>query len=309
MNNNDLVVVAGPTASGKTAVAIELAKRLSGEIISADSMQIYKGVPIATAAPTMEEKAQAAHHLVEFLDISQAFSVADFATLAREKITQIRQRGNLPIIAGGTGLYINSVINNIDFTQIKSDENLRLELTQKANELGGQALLEELMEFDPELAKTLHPNNVPRIIRAIEVYKLTGVNMTTHQINSRKKPSEYNLKYIGLTYHDRQKLYDRINYRVDLMLEAGLVEEAREFLSKNNTKTAMQAIGYKELKPYFDGVVTLEQAVDRIKQESRRYAKRQLTWFRRDERINWIYIDQCQSQQEVFDKAEQIARN
>ena len=298
-----LIAVVGPTASGKTALAVSLAKRFHGEVISADSMQIYKQMNIATAKPTVEEMDGVPHHLIDCLDLSQKFSVADYTALAHQKAAEIYARGHLPILAGGTGLYIDSVVNNISFSEIRTDEELRKELTRLAEEKGADYLLEELNRFDPESAKRLHPNNLSRIIRAIEVYRLTGITMTEHQRRSRLTPSGYDAVMIGLDFHDRQKLYDRINLRVDRMFADGLLEEAREILSNKNLGTARQAIGYKELQHYFDGQESLEEAIQKIKQETRRYAKRQLTWFRRNPNIHWIYVDCCRDFADVSEQA------
>lgn len=298
-----LIAVVGPTASGKTALAVSLAKRFHGEVISADSMQIYKQMNIATAKPTVEEMDGIPHHLIDCLDLSQKFSVADYTALAHQKAAEIYARGHLPILAGGTGLYIDSVVNNISFSEIRTDEELRKELTRLAEEKGADYLLEELNRFDPESAKRLHPNNLSRIIRAIEVYRLTGITMTEHQRRSRLTPSGYDAVMIGLDFQDRQKLYDRINLRVDRMFADGLLEEAREILSNKNLGTARQAIGYKELQHYFDGQESLEEAIQKIKQETRRYAKRQLTWFRRNPNIHWIYVDCCRDFADVSEQA------
>ncbi len=294
-----LVVVAGPTASGKTALAVELALRLGGEVISADSMQLYKGMDIATAKPTAAEMRGIPHHLLGFLEPSEAFSVADYATLAHQTIKEVHDRGRLPILAGGTGLYIDAVTENISFAEIKTDGALRAELTRRAEEEGAERLLEELRGFDPAAAERLHPNNLTRIIRAVEVYRLTGISMSEHQRRSRLTPQIYQTVMLGLEFRDRRKLYDRIDLRVDRMLEAGLLEEARRVLSQDGMKTARQAIGYKELVGYFAGEESLGEAVARIKQESRRYAKRQLTWFRRNEKIHWIYPDDCQNMEKI----------
>ena len=298
-----LLVVVGPTASGKTALAVSLAKQFHGEVISADSMQIYKKMNIATAKPTEAEMGGVPHHLIDCLDLSQKFSVADYTALAHQKAEEIHERGHLPILACGTGLYIDSVVNNILFSEIKTDEALRKELGWLAAERGAEYLLEELRQFDPESAQRLHLNNLPRIIRAIEVYKLTGVTMTEHQRRSRLKPTGYQSIIIGLDFQDRQKLYDRINLRVDRMFADGLLEEAKEILSNKNLGTARQAIGYKELQHYFDGQESLEEAIQKIKQETRRYAKRQLTWFRRNPDIHWIYVDCCRNVEEVSEQA------
>ena len=299
-----LLAIAGPTASGKTKLAVELAKAFDGEVISADSMQVYRGMTIGTAQPTLEEMEGIPHHLIGFLDPDEAFSVAQYVELARAKIREVHNRGKLPILAGGTGLYLSSVVDNIDFHEIKSDPDLRRELEARAREEGGEALLRELASFDPELAAALHPNNLGRILRAIEVYRLTGKPMSLHQEESRQKPGNYALCYLGLCYDNRQKLYDRINLRVDLMVEAGLLQEAEDLFRSRFAGTARQAIGYKELEGYFSGGTPLEDCLEAIKLGSRRYAKRQLTWFRRDGRIHWIAVDRFPSWREVLEEAQ-----
>lgn len=287
-----LIAVVGPTASGKTALGIELAKKYNGEIISADSMQIYKYMDIATAKPTLEEMQGIPHHLIGFLSPNQDFSVADYVVLAKDKILEIYNRGKLPIIVGGTGLYISSLLNNIEFSESTADESLRNELSEIAMNQGADKLLEILSEFDSESADRLREQkNVKRIIRAIEIYKTTGVTMTESLEKSRLAESPYNDVRIGLKSADRQFLYKRVNKRVDIMLQSGLIEETQRIMELNLGKTAKMAIGYKELIPYLEGKVTLEKAVEKLKMETRRYAKRQLTWFRRDEKINWLDID------------------
>lgn len=308
-NRIPLVVVVGPTASGKTGLSIELAKILDGEIISADSMQVYKGMNIGTAKPTKEEMQGVKHHLIDFLDPSQMFSVADYVRLARECIKDIWCRGKVPILVGGTGLYIDSLINNIDFCEEGVDLTLRDSLKERASKQGVESLLDELKEFDPVSAETLHPNNVKRIIRAIEVYKTTGMTITEHNELSKNAQSPYDTIIIGLNYNDRKILYNRINYRVDKMIEQGLLEEAREVLNSPWSTTAMGAIGYKELAPFFESGRTLEESLDKLKQSTRRYAKRQLTWFKRNENIHWVYVDQYKSFQALIQKALGIINN
>lgn len=304
-----LAVVLGPTASGKTALAVDLALRFGGEIVSADSMQIYKGMNIATAKPTPAEMRGVPHHLMDFLDPSEGFSVADYAALAHQTIREIRSRERLPILAGGTGLYIDAVVNNISFAEIKTDPRLREELMRLAQQKGAAYLLDELKDFDPDTAAKLHPNNLPRIIRAIEVYRLTGVTMAEHQRRSKMNPTPYRSVLIGLGFRDRQKLYERIDARVDRMLENGLLEEARTVLQKKGLKTAAQAIGYKELKRYFDGEESLAEAAEKIRQESRRYAKRQLTWFRKNTSVSWLYVDDYQNMEELAENAAEKLKN
>ncbi len=289
MSKQFVVVVCGPTASGKTALGVELARALDGEIISADSMQIYKGMDIASAKPSKEEMHGVPHHLMGFLEPFENFSVAQYVTLAHEVISDIASRGKLPIVVGGTGLYINSLIDDISFEHSECDYEYRQELRRTAAEKGNAYLLSMLREVDKQTAHTLHENNLSRIIRALEVYKTTGRTMTELRTLSRAKPSRYNPCMIMPDY-DRAVLYERINRRVDIMLASGLIDEAREFLSRGYTSTASQAIGYKELSPYFDGSAPLDECVENLKAETRRYAKRQFTWFNRDDRIHKISV-------------------
>lgn len=292
MSRIPIVSVVGPTASGKTALAVEIALRHGGEVVSADSMQVYRTMDIATAKPTLEEMRGIPHYLVDCLDPGQSFSVADYAALAHEVIADIHGRGKLPILAGGTGLYVDSVLGDVQFSEIKGDPDLREELARCARENGPAALLDMLREFDPETAESLHENNLGRIIRAIEVYWLTGVTMSEHRRRSRLQPSRYRPLKFGLNYRDREKLYARINLRVDRMLEQGLLREAEEVLKCEGLSTAAQAIGCKEFVPYFKGEISLGEAVENLKRSTRRYAKRQLTWFLRDPDINWFYPDE-----------------
>lgn len=285
------VFIVGPTASGKTALSIEIAKRFSGEIISADSMQIYKGIHIASAAPDQNEKCGIPHHLIEFLDLSESFSVADYVIKAREIIRDINSRGKLPVIVGGTGLYINSLLDNIEYCEQETDYDLRKKLEEKFDLLGGEQMLQQLSEFDTETAKSLHPNNRRRIIRAFEVYLCSGKTKTEQNILSRQNKGEIVPLVIGINFEDREILYDRINKRVDIMLENGLLEEARQNLDYNAKNGAFQAIGHKELYGYFKGECSLEEAIENLKRQTRRYAKRQNTWFKKDNRINWFYCD------------------
>ena len=240
----------GSTASGKTNFAVDLAKALDGEIISADSMQIYKEMNIGTAKPTADEMQGIKHHLIDFVPLEENFSVADYVKLAKEKIFDINSRSKLPIICGGTGLYVNSLIDNVDFTKQNSDIKVRKELEQRLKDKGIEPLLEELKTFDPESAERIHPNNVLRIIRAIEIYKVTGITMTQQIENSKKIDSPFSPLILGLDYRNRDVLYEKINRRVDLMIENGLLEETRKILSKKCSKTAMNAICYKELLHY-----------------------------------------------------------
>lgn len=304
-----LVVVAGPTASGKTGLAVQLAKAFDGEVVSADSMQVYRQMDIATAKPTAEEMSGIPHHLIDFLEPDNAaFSVADYAQLAHAAISEIAGRQKLPILAGGTGLYVNAVVDNINYAEIQNDESVRLEFASVAKEKGNQFLLDQLAEVDPELASVLHPNNLGRIIRALEVYRLTGIPMSEHQRRSRMEGPRYHLCMLGLTFFERKNLYDRINLRVDAMMEAGLLEETRR-ISRIYGGTACQAIGYKELEAYLGGSATLEACVDALKQATRRYAKRQMTWFRRDPRIHWLAVDSFQDRSMLLESAKNIIHN
>lgn len=302
MEKTKIICVVGATASGKTDLAVKLAKAVDGEIISADSMQVYKNMPIATAVATKEEQDGVVHHLVEFLDADQTFSVADFVERAKVLIDEITARGRVPIIAGGTGLFVDSLVKNISFSQVGSNAEIRNELAEKSNE----ELYEKLLKLDPNAAEDIHPNNRKRVIRALELCML-GTSKTEQNENSMLIDSPYDALYIGIGYKDRQKLYDRINKRVDLMLEAGLENEARQMLGKQGL-TARQAIGHKELQPYIDGKITLDEATENLKRETRRYAKRQLTWFRRNENINWLYADEM-SRDELVNKAVDLAKN
>ncbi len=291
-SRHPLVVVAGPTASGKTALAVELARRLNGEIVSGDSMQVYEPLQIGTARPTEEEMGGIPHHLLGFLPLDTAYSVVQYAADAHAAIAAVEARGRLPILCGGTGLYIQAVTEDLTFPDQAGDPALRARLRERAGEEGGAQLLEELRRIDPDTAARLHPNDIGRIVRALEVYAVTGRTITEQNRLSRQGGSRYRPAGILLDFHDRQILYDRIGRRVDRMLEQGLLEEAERALASANAATAMQAIGYKELSPYFKGEATLEDAVERLKQETRRYAKRQLSWFRRMP-LDTLYVDDC----------------
>lgn len=300
MEKIKIAVIAGPTASGKTALGVEMAKAFDGEVISADSMQIYKGMDIATAKPTAEEMQGIPHHLIDFLDRSQSFSVADYVELANEKIREVSGRGHLPIIVGGTGLYISSLVDNVKFPDIKTSPEIRKRIEKEIEESGAEAVFAKLEKYDPETAAELHPNNLVRVIRALEVFELTGRKLSEFKAESRLEESPYESIIIGLNFSDRQKLYDRINKRVDIMIENGLISESKKVFESGEMKTAANAIGYKELIPYFRGEASLDECIDKIKQETRRYAKRQLTWFRKNAKIQWIMLDE-------FDNTEKIS--
>ncbi len=281
-----IIVVAGPTASGKTDLAIDIANTIGGEIVSADSMQIYKYMDIGTAKPTKEEREKCPHYLIDFVDPRIEFSVADYVGVAHTRIADIVSRGKIPVMCGGTGLYINSVIDDVEFGEFENDYKLREELRTLAENEGGEKLIEILREFDPVSAERLHPNNLKRVIRAIEFFKISGVPISEHQEETKKKESRYE-PVMFLIDRPREELYERINSRVDLMVKAGLIDEVKSLLDKGYTRdlNSMQGIGYKEIIAYLMGEVTLDEALDAVKQNSRHYAKRQLTWFRRDERI------------------------
>ena len=303
-NKPKVLAVCGPTASGKTWLGVELALKYGGEIVSADSIQIYKGMDIASAKPTEEEKRGIPHHLMGFLDRDVTFSAADYVRLAHEKIGEILNRGKLPIIVGGTGLYIDSLLNNVNFSEMKNDEEYRKSLYDFAAENGNEALYEKLVSADSKAAEQIHMNNLVRVIRALEVIHVTGRKFSELKEESRLVESPYDSLIIGLNATDRAILYDRINRRVDIMVEMGLVEEAFELWQSSPMKTAANAIGYKELIPYFKKEMSLEECIDKIKQETRRYAKRQLTWFRRNDSIEWVVTDDFSKKCEIFEKSE-----
>ena len=287
-----ILAVVGPTASGKTALGVELAKAYNGEVVSADSMQIYKGMDIATAKPTPEEMQGIPHHLIDILPRDTIFNVADYVKLAEQAIADITQRGKLPILVGGTGLYLASLLDNVQFAETKQDAALRKELTDYAETHGTEALHERLKAVDPAAAAVIHPNNVVRVVRALEVTLLSGKPFSVQKAESRTQPSPYDACIIGLDYEDRQVLYDRINRRVDLMVENGLVEESYAVWKTNPKQTAANAIGYKELRPYLEGKEELSAALEKVKQASRNYAKRQLTWFRREKTVTMVNWDE-----------------
>ena len=302
-NKIDVLAVVGPTASGKTKLSVELAKALNGEIVSADSMQIYKGMDIGTAKPTFEEMQGIPHHLMGFLDSKENFSVAIYVEMAHKIIADIHSKGKLPIVTGGTGLYVDSLLNSIKFFDNTSDDSIRDKYSELLEEKGLDYLLEKLKKIDYETyEKLLEQRNAKRIIRALEFFEVTGKTIS-EQNRLSKQDSPYNPIKIGLTCRDRQVLYDRINLRVDLMLKDGLLEEAEKVLNSDLSNTAEKAIGYKELIPYFKGESTLDECVEVLKMNTRRYAKRQLTWFRRDQEINWIYIDEHNSFKDILNKA------
>lgn len=301
-----LLAVVGPTASGKTAVGAALAAEYGGEVVSADSMQIYKGMDIATAKPTIDEMKGIPHHLISVIDMDAEFSVADYVKLAKSKIDEISSAGKLPVLVGGTGLYVSSLIDDINFDNAITDGSVRKRLIEESRILGAEEMHRRLAEIDPETALSVPAGNLIRVIRAIEVYEVTGIPFSRYKEQSRAEESPYNCCMIGLTYTDRQQLYDRINRRVDIMVDNGMIEECRGVFENERLGTACQAIGYKEFIPYFKGEASKQECIDKIKQDSRRYAKRQLTWFRRDERINWVEISNVISFDKIIECCKKI---
>ncbi len=283
-----LVILTGPTAVGKTDLSIGLAKRIQGEIISADSVQVYHKMDIGSAKIMPQEMQGVPHHLVDVLPFTENFDVVTFAEMAKKAMNEIYDRGHIPILVGGTGFYIQAVLYDIDFEETESSE-MRVELEKLADEKGAHYMHEMLKEVDPKSAEDIHENNVRRVIRAIEYYKLTGQKISEHNKEQHEKESPYDFQYFVLN-DDRQKLYDRIEKRVDIMLEQGLVEEVKGLMDEGLTKemTAMQALGYKEIADYLTGDITLEEAVYRIKRDTRHFAKRQLTWFRRERNVTFV---------------------
>lgn len=291
MNKIRIIVIAGPTASGKTALGVKLAKRFNGEIVSGDSMQIYRELSVSTAKPTALEMQGVPHHLLNIRSVRQSYSVADFVQDAGAAIQQIVAGGRLPFLVGGTGLYMDALIQNLDFSQQNRDESLRLRLAEQAQIHGEAYMYAQLQKIDPQSAAQIHPHNHKRVLRALEMYYATGQTKTRQMEQSRLNQSPYRPLYIGLRFSDRQALYDRINRRVEQMLQNGLVEEARMFYTSDPCATALGAIGCKELKPYLDGSDTLEHCVQVLQMQTRRYAKRQITWFSRNPQMHWLSAD------------------
>lgn len=284
-----LVILAGPTAVGKTEFSIRLAKRINGAIISADSMQVYKYMDIGSAKIMPDEMEGVKHYLIDELDPSDEFNIVRFQQMAKDALKEIYANGQIPIVAGGTGFYIQALLYDIDFTHQDSDEAFRKEMSDYAAEYGAEALHEKLKEIDPVSYKTIHANNTKRVIRALEYYRMTGQPISAHNEQEHQKVSPYNFAYFVLT-DDRKHLYDRIDYRVDLMMKKGLVDEVKNLYDMGYHKdmVSMQGLGYKELLSYLDGECSLEEAVYIIKRETRHFAKRQLTWFRRERDVIWL---------------------
>lgn len=288
-----VVAVGGPTASGKTALSVALAKAFDGEIINADSMQIYKNLDVGTAKPTTQEQQGIPHHLLGFLPPETPFSVADFTAAADPLVREISAHGKLPLVVGGTGLYITSLLNGVAFAPEKLDPTIRARLQAQAEAEGGAALYAQLQAVDPDYAAQVHPNNLPRVIRALELFEATGRKMSEERVNARAAEPPYRALCLCLSCRDRAALYDRIGRRVDLMVENGVLDEARQVYDhRDSYRTAAQAIGYKEFFPYFEGTASLDDCTERLKQATRNYAKRQLTWFRRQNDAVWLYLDE-----------------
>lgn len=293
------IVVVGPTASGKTSLGIYIAKKYNGEVISADSMQIYKEMSVSTAKPTIDEMDGVKHHLIDFVDITDTYSVSDYCRDAKAVFDDIISRGKLPVIVGGTGLYIDSFITNTRFFDDAQSDEIRKRLQKQANDEGLDVLYNRLKEIDPDAAAKIHPNNSVRVIRALEVYEATGKTITQQTEQSHSVASDIDALYIGINYSDREKLYDRINRRVDIMMENGLLDEAKSLFSGEYSATAVNSIGCKEMKPFLDGEKSLSECVEKLKMSTRHYAKRQLTWFRRNESVKWVYPDK-QNEDELY---------
>lgn len=301
MNKIKTITVCGPTASGKTSLGVELAKKLNGEIVSADSIQIYKGVNIASAKPDLEEMQGIKHHLIDFVSPDEDYSVAQFVKDASKCIEEINSKGKTPIIVGGTGLYIDTLINNIQLLENSFDEKVREELSIRLESEGVDRLYCELEKIDPDAASKIHKNNYVKVLRALEIYYSSGKTLSQQNELSHLQESLYDNIYICLNVKNREYLYDRINKRVDIMIQQGLVEEAKNFYSKKIGNTSSQAIGYKELKPYLDDLLSLDECVENLKKATRNYAKRQMTWFRRNSKINYFYIDDYADKQSLTD--------
>ena len=304
---NNIICIAGPTASGKTALAVELAKELNGEVVSCDSMYVYKGMDIGTAKPSLKEMDGVVHHMIDVAEPQEEFSVSKYCEMAAPIVDDIVARGKTAIIAGGTGLYMDSLIKGNDFAPFPAT-GVRERLEAKAAEVGFDVMLQELREIDPEAAERI--KDTRRIIRALEVYYETGITITEHNRRTQAIPPRYNPLWIGLDFADRAELYRRIDLRVGIMLEMGLIDEIKALLSSGIPEkcTAMQAIGYKEFISAMKGECTLEEAADQVRQSSRHYAKRQLTWLRRNKNIHWITREAGDTQEEIIQQARRIIR-
>ena len=299
MNKPKVIVICGPTASGKTTLSIQLAQKINGEIISSDSMQIYKDMNIGTAKPDQQEMQGIKHYLLDFVEPNQRYSVADYKKDAENAIEDILQKGKVPIIVGGTGLYVDSLIYGIEYPNIEFDENYRKELERRVEKEGLEKLYEKAKKIDPQAMKKISRNDQKRILRVLEIYNATGKTKTEQEIESRKNEVKYDYRVFAINM-DREKLYDRINKRVDIMIQKGLIEEVENLLKKyNEFPTAMQGLGYKEVVEYIQGKVLKEDMIENIKRESRRYAKRQITWFKKNKQTIWI---EPQDLQKILDE-------
>ncbi|MCI6858350.1 MAG: tRNA (adenosine(37)-N6)-dimethylallyltransferase MiaA [Eubacterium sp.] len=296
-----LIVLTGPTAAGKTSLSLRLAKKIGGEIISADSMQVYKKMDIGTAKIRPEQMEDIPHYMVDILDPSEEFNVVIFVDMAKKAMEKIYGNGHIPILVGGTGFYIQALLYDIDFSQHEQSEEYRKELTQLAAKKGENYLHDMLIKVDPEYAANVHFHNVKKVIRALEFYKETGQKLSEHNKQQRKKESPYNFAYFVL-YHDREVLYDRIDRRVDQMMEDGLLEEVEGLVREGYTKNlvSMQGLGYKEFFPYFSGKASLEETVEKIKKDTRHFAKRQLTWFRREKEVIWFNKNEYEQEEKLL---------
>ena len=288
MTKPKVIVICGPTASGKTALSIELAKKINGEIVSCDSMQIYKDMNIGTAKPTIDEMQGIKHYMLDIISPNERYSVADYKKQAKRAIREILKKGKVPIVVGGTGLYVDSLIYEIEYQDIEFDEKYRNQLEERVKKEGLEVLYNEAEKIDPEATKKISKNDQKRILRILEIYNATGKNKTEQEKESRKKEVEFDYKVYAISW-DREELYNRINQRVDIMINQGLIEEVQKIYSKyNKFPTAMQGLGYKEVLEYLEGKCAKQEMIDKIKQETRRYAKRQLTWFRKNKQTIWL---------------------
>ena len=307
---NNIICIAGPTASGKTALAVELAKEFNGEVVSCDSMYVYRRMNVGTAKPTIEEMDGIVHHMIDVVEPDEDFSVSRYCEMASPIVDDIVARGKTAIIAGGTGLYMDSLIKGNDFAPFPST-GMREKLEAQADRDGMESMLELLRSIDPEAAAKLHLSDRKRVIRALEVFYETGETITAHNIRTQSVPPRYTPLWLGLDFADRAELYRRIDLRVDIMLQQGLVEEIRQLLASGIPEkcTAMQAIGYKEFVAALDGQCSIEEAAEEVRKSSRHYAKRQLTWFRRNKAIHWLTRDTGEGAEEIILRARQVIRD
>lgn len=308
-----VAAVVGPTASGKTSLGIGLAKAFDGEIVSCDSMQIYQGLEIGTAKPSRAEQAEVPHHMIGTVPVTQSFSLSDYIDCAEKVIAGIAGRNKLPVLVGGTGLYARSLLQGSDFSEESRNDSLRIQLWEQAEQYGVLPLYEKLRAVDPVSAEKIHPNNVKRLVRALEYHEVTGKPISQQETKTQEREDRYRYSMICLDFRDRQTLYRRIHMRVDRMLEQGLLLEAETFFNQTKQSavlpTAAQAIGYKELFPYFKGEVSLGVAVENLKQATRNYAKRQGTWFRREKNAAFLFVDDYQDEKALLQAAKALIQN